>query len=690
MSVACGSIAPRSKLSARPGIVAASALALLTLFAYLPALRAQFIWDDDAYVTENPTLTTGSGLAKIWLDPRATPQYYPLVHTSFWVEYHLWGLKPVGYHVTNLLLHIGVALLLWRILLRLQIPGAFLAACVFAVYPVHVESVAWVTERKNVLSGLFYLAAMHVYLFRVARNEFSWRAYAAALLLFLAALLSKSVTCSLPAAILLILWWKHGRLAQRDILLLVPMFALGLAMALATAWLERTHVGAVGKDFAFLPIDRVLIAGRALWFYAAKLVWPANLTFIYPKWRIDAYSIWQYAFPLATAGAIIALWLLRHRIGRGPIVAALLFCGTLLPALGFVNVYPMRYSFVADHFQYLASIALIVALIAGITIVCQRMNHVKLGALASSIVVILFAVHTNRQSRIYFDRQTLWQDTLAKNPDCWMAHNNLAFCLLQKNDLDAAMQHANESLRLRPDHAEAHNTLGRIYARMDRPDDAIAEYREALRLKPTLASAQLNWGTVLGRRGQSAEAAGHFEAAARINPRYADAFFNWGSALAAQGKQDQAMEKYRRALSIAPTHLRANLGLADLLHKRGDDEQAVECCEMAARHHPDSAAALDRLAVLLYSSIDPNLRDMNRAVQLTEKACDITVGDDADMLFHLAQAYSSAGKTSEAERAVTRAIAAADAFGRTDMVQRLEKWRTDLKARDSEIGAARD
>ena len=343
-----------------------SLVLVLMITAYAPALRGGYIWDDDDYVTRNETLLSADGLWRIWSDPSATPQYYPLVHTSFWIEQHLWGLNPAAYHWTNVLLHALNAVLAWLVLRRLSVPGAWLAAAIFALHPVHVESVAWITERKNVLSGAFGLGAL-LRLAAVCRGSegIARRArrksmyYAIALLLFVGALLSKTVVCTLPAVMVLLIWWKRGRVKWTDLWPLVPMFVLGIGLGLVTAWLEKHHAGATGADWQLSWLQRCLIAGRAPWFYAGKLLWPQTLVFIYPRWEVTPPRAWQYAFPAAFLIAIATLWALRGRIGRGPLVAVLCFAGTLFPALGFFDIYPMRYSFVADHFQYLASIALL-------------------------------------------------------------------------------------------------------------------------------------------------------------------------------------------------------------------------------------------------------------------------------------------------------------------------------------------
>jgi hypothetical protein len=402
----------------------ASVMVLLVVIGYIPALAGGFVWDDDNYITDNPALRSLAGLAQIWFQPHSTPQYYPLVFSTFWLEYRLWGLNPAGYHAVNVLLQAANGLLLWILLKRLGVPGAWLAAAVFAVHPVHVESVAWVTERKNVLSGLFYLGAA-ICLLRVISVEDDgvdapgrWRWYAAALVLFLCALLSKTVTCSLPAAMVLVVWWKRGRIRGRVAAVLIPLFLLGLAFGLWTAWLERHHVGAEGSEWQLTLVESVLVAGRALWFYAGKLVCPTELTFTYPHWDINARLWWQYAHPLGVLLVVLALWVLRNRIGRGVLAGVLYFCITLLPALGFFPVYPFRFSYVADHFQYLASAGLIAVAVGALTQGASRLpssaaNLVRPAALA---LLALLSVLTWRQSSIYENSETLWRDTLAKNP----------------------------------------------------------------------------------------------------------------------------------------------------------------------------------------------------------------------------------------------------------------------------------
>lgn len=499
------------------------ALVVIVIAVYLPAFRMGFIWDDDDYVTNNPCLRDAAGLGRIWLQPGATPQYYPLTHTSFWLEYQAWGLEPAGYHATNVLLHAAAAILLWRLLVLLEMPGAWLAACAFAIHPINVETVAWVTERKNVLSLLFSLASILAYW----KSGTTRRGYAIAIVSFIAAMLSKTVACSVPAVIVVLLWWKHGRVKREDVWRLIPMFAIGLLLAGATVYLERFNVGARGKDWALSPAERVIIAGRAIWFYISKLILPTRLTFIYPRWEIDARAILPWIFPLTIAGAMGVLWWKRDRIGRGPIAAMVLFCGVMLPALGLVDVYPMRYAFVADHFQYAGGIVLI-ATVAAIAVREMKLREWtdRQRSIAGAVVVVLLGALTLWQQRAYRDLPTLWRDTIAQNPGCWMAETNLAVCHLRANELVDAEFHVRRALAIKPDLPEGHNTLGAVLARAGYAEPAAAEFAEALRLRPDYPAVHVNWGALLARSRNLDAAIEHFHAALRIQPGNRDALHN--------------------------------------------------------------------------------------------------------------------------------------------------------------------
>jgi hypothetical protein len=449
-------------------VLALAALVVVLFLVYRPALRGAFVWDDLDFVVDTSWFDAPDGLRQIWLDPSSTSQYYPLTYSSHWLENRVFGRETTGYHLVNVLLHAANALLLWRVLRRLAVPGALLAAALFALHPVHVESVAWISERKNVLSGLFFLSALLAWLRCSAPDEEPPRVrpgwYALCVALYVAALLSKSVTCALPAVILLLVWWKRGRVPAAELRALLPLFVVGVGFALLTVWLERNQVGASGLEFQLAALDRVTIAGRALWFYAGKLIWPEPLIFIYPRWPTASAQPWQLIFPTAFVLAVGVLWWQRVRIGRGPVVAVLLFAGVLLPALGFFDVYPMRYSFVADHFQYLASAALLTLMAALGTVLVRRVvASPRLASALGVLVCALLAVLTLRQSRVYANPETLWRDTVVKNPGAWMAMNNLAYELQQQGRAREAVPYVKEAIRLNPVCFECYGNLADAY-----------------------------------------------------------------------------------------------------------------------------------------------------------------------------------------------------------------------------------
>src|SRR5439155_9237381 len=372
-----------------------------------------------------------------------------------------------GYHLVSVLLHGSSAAVLWLVLGSLCVPGAWMAAAVFALHPVHVESVAWVTELKNVQSGFFYLLALLGYLrwglADDAEPAGGRRIYALSFLSFACAVLSKSVTCPLPAAVALVLRWRRGRLAPGRILALVPLAVMSVAAGALTASWERRYVGAVGPEWALSLPERCLVAGRALWFYAAKLAWPVDLAFIYPRWTLDPHAWWQWLFPLGAVLVLVALAALRRRLGPAPLVAALYFVVTLGPALGFVDVYPMRFSFVADHFQYLASIGLLTLLVAAATVATERILPAARRSLGG-VVLASLGVLVWRQAGVYQTPEALWRATLAKTPSAWMAHNNLGLVLQGEGRSEEAAEHYREATRLRPAYREALYNLGNVLA----------------------------------------------------------------------------------------------------------------------------------------------------------------------------------------------------------------------------------
>jgi Tfp pilus assembly protein PilF len=528
----------------------AGLIVLATFLAYAPALHGEFIWDDNQYIRDNAELRSPHGLWAIWFDPMATPQYHPLVFSSYWLEYRLWGLDTLGYHVDNVALHAATALLLWRVLGALGVPGGALAAAVFALHPVHLESVAWIAERKNTLSGFFCLATILAWLGFLERRD--PRRYGLALVVYAATLLSKSVLSPLPLALLLLAWWQRPSDWRTAIRPLVPFCAMSLGISLLGWWRERLY------QTPGLPLSlpaRALIVNRGLWFYAGKLLWPAQLTPNYPRWEMHA-TPWSCTLLGLTIGVGALLWSLRRRTGRGPLVAIGFFVLMLLPVLGVVDFNYSQYSFVADHFQYVASAGLIAAVAAATTIAWRRAGAASraAGAVVVGVLLLILGGLSWGSAHHYATAEGFWRETLAKNPQAWKAESNLAATLANAGKYDEAITHYATALQLRPNFPEAHNHWGIVLTRQGKLDEALRQFDLALQLNPAQADAHNNAGIILVQQGNLADAAERFAAAVRINPAYYEAYDSWGIVALRQGKVDEAMTHFQSALQIKPDY----------------------------------------------------------------------------------------------------------------------------------------
>jgi tetratricopeptide (TPR) repeat protein len=569
-----------------------------TLLAYLPLLTTTtgLLWDDAGHVT-SPGLRALDGLWRIWTQIGATQQYYPVVHTAFWLQARLWGDNLTGYHLVNVLLHAGSATLLVAILRRLNVPGSLLAGLLFALHPVQVESVAWIAELKNTLSCVFFLGAALSYLrFDDTRAR---GAYLAALSLFGLAVLSKSVTATLPVGLLVALWYRRGALDwRRDLLPLVPLLAVGIAAGGLTVWFEHALIGAEGSEFQFGLIERTLIAGRAVCFYAASLVWPANLSFNYPRWTIDASAWWQYLFPIGVVAALAVAWVLRL---RGVLAAVLIYCVTLAPALGFVNVYPFRFSFVADHFQYHASVAALALLAAVVTRGAELLRAGRWGLTAAAVAIVIpLALATRTQAFHYIDEPTLYHATITSNPDSWLAHNNLASVLLIGPPImpELAAEHARTALRLKPEYPEARYNLGLSYEQMRQFDAAIAEYRRLIAgasaetvAAERLAMTHQRIGVCLRATGRTVEAIAEFEQAVSLRPRHAPFEADLAMAYAESGHPELALPHFAQAVELAPDSAQHRTNLGMVLLELGRATDAIPALTAAVKLDPGMAEA---------------------------------------------------------------------------------------------------
>ena len=622
-------LGPAKPAWAGPGAAGSAALLLAaTLAAYAPALTGSLLWDDDAHVTK-PALRSLHGLWRIWFEAGATQQYYPLLHTAFWAEHRLWGDSVLAYHLVNVVLHATAAWLLILILRRLSFAAAILAGLVFALHPICVESVAWISEQKNTLSAVFYLGSALLYLDfdRTRRRSlYSW-----ALGLFVLALLTKTVTATLPAALLVVFWWRRGRIEwRRDVVPLLPWFAIASAGGLFTAWVEAKFIGAEGAGFSFTLAQRLSIASRNIAFYLRGVLWPGDLMFIYPRWSLESegeINCLCLIGVLALAGALVAL----ARKWRGPLAGFLYFAGTLFPALGFVNVYPFLFSFVADHFVYLASIGIIVPATWGLWWVAGRLSGNAGRLMLTLALPLALGSLTWRQSRAYSDPITLYRSTLERNPAAWLMHFNLAVSLgMDPQHLPEAISEYRATIRLKPDHWRAHNNLGSALLRTPgNSSAAISEFEEALRYNPNYAEAHNNLGVALEQvPGRSGDAEKHLRAAVRILPAYDAAHSNLGILLLKNpGSLDEATGEFEAAIRIAPGVADYHYELANALRRKpGRLPDAVSEYRTALKLRPEYPEALSNLGVALThmpGQADEAIGEFEAALKLDPRSAQI-------------------------------------------------------------------
>lgn len=541
----------------------------LVLLAYIPALRAGTVWDDDRYLTANETLAAPGGLARIWLDPLATPQYYPLVFTSFWLEHRLWGDAPWGYHLVNVLLHLVNTALVWQLCRRLGLPGAILVAGLFALHPLQVESVAWIAERKNVLSGLFFLGALLAWL-RFAETRSPCR-YAAVVAWFAGSLLAKTATLVFPLALVLVTWAWRPRAVRRDLPWQAALLPFSVAAAAMTAW--REHAGTAPD--ALLPelllVERMMLAGQAAWFYLGKFVWPVGLAPVYPRWQVSAGDPWPLLYTAALAALFVLLMANRARWGRLLAAAAGFFVLALAPSLGLVPFGFQRHAFVADHFVYLPLLGLAVlfaAIVAGV----QRRSPAFAGRLPAGggvLLLLVLAGLTWRQASHYRDMETFCRYAVARNPRAWSAHNNLGSALAQQGRHAEAIEHFRAALAVAPDRVDARFNLGQSLRKLGRPGEAVPEFRRALEHSTADAELYNAMGLALAETENLPLAARALEEAVRLRPDYAEACNNLGTVYARQGRFGDAVRAFEQALRLAPDlpGVRANLERARALDR---------------------------------------------------------------------------------------------------------------------------
>jgi tetratricopeptide (TPR) repeat protein len=712
------------------------ALLLITFvfIAYAQVFRADFIWDDESHLTQNPCVVGPLGLKEIWTTTRAV--YYPLVLTTFWALHKFFGLNPLPYHLLNVFFHAASAILLWRILRSLRVRGAWLGAALWALHPVMVQSVAWVTELKNTQSCVFYLLSILFFLNwddqGGAVSRPSWRrfegrrslVFALSLVFFLLATLSKPSVVMLPFVLALCVWWMRGRIRWRDTLAFAPFALISVLASAWTIWEQRFHARAVGPDWVQTFPERLIIAGKAVWFYVGKLVWPHPLIFIYPRWNINSSTLPAYLPLLAVIAGLVALWFIQAKSGRALFFAAAYYVISLFPVLGFFSVYFFRYSFVSDHFQYLASMGPLALTGAGIATVLGRFCEtpdpfvfhpdtvprsastiakprwrLALSAAFCGILLILLGFVTWRQTTEYRNLFALYTATLQKNPDCWMAHYNLGIVLSEQGEPDQAIEHYRQAVALRPDYAEAHYNLARLLVDLGQLNGAIAHYERATAINPTDAEAQNNLGATLFGMGRADDAIAHYQKALEIRPDYPEASCNLANALIAKGDFDGAIARYTACLAAMPEQEEAQYNLASALLHKGRANEAIIQYQKVLAMHPESAdahanlgsawlatkrnrdaiaeytkalqispehlPALCNLAWLLATSADPSLRNGSEAVRVAERAESVSSRSDKHptVLRILAAAYAEVGRFGEATETAQQALRGAEKQG---------------------------
>ena len=543
------------------GALGALALAVLVAVAFLPALQAGFVWDDEI-LFETEAITVWSGLRDIWLSPRTIKyegHYWPLPYSTFWLEHKLWGFDPTGYHVVNLALHLAVCLLFWRLLRRLSVPGAWLAAALFAVHPVHVEVAVWIFGRKDLLCSLLYACALLTWL-RYEEEPGPTR-YAGALLLFAAALLAKSMAITLPAALLILQWWRRGRPGAADLARLAPFFVLGLAIAIA----DKAYYDTIeSARFDTPAVERALRAAQSLWFYLGKLLWPTEVAGVYPFWDPSPSNPLAWAALLAWPAVLAVLWRLRGGIGTGPLIATLYFIVTLSPTLGLVDFGYLEFAFAADRYQYLGSagiIALAGAVAAKAADSLRARSATRFQAIsrrgpqiaAAALLAVLGAL-TWQHAAAYRDSITFYEHVLEHNPTAHSIRGNLGGALIDSGRLEEGLSESLAAIRQDANDRNASTNAGRALLSLGRFDEAERHLLRSLELHPRDPAALFHLGALTYQQGRFDEAVRYLGAVAKLEPGDATNLSNLGAALLQSGRIDEGRRFLQKGLALDPSN----------------------------------------------------------------------------------------------------------------------------------------
>jgi tetratricopeptide (TPR) repeat protein len=585
----------------RGPLVLGLALVLLTLLVYRDAPSFQFVnFDDGLYVTSNRHVQNGltwEGFLWAW-QANVASNWHPLTMLSHMLDCELYGLNPRGHHLTNLLLHLANVWLLFEVLRRMtgRLGESAFVAALFGLHPTHVESVAWIAERKDVLSGLFFLLTLGAY-HRWVRGR-TPRRYVLVALLLACGLLSKPMLVTLPCVLLLLDVWPLGRLrfaeihSARDLwqglrpLLVekIPLFVLSAASSAVTVYAQQGSLAtleavSVGRRVGNALVSYVL--------YIGKSFWPAKLAAFYPLPGAVPLDKALGAATLLLVITALVVWRLR----RSPFLATgwFWFLGMLVPVIGFVQVGRQA---MADRYTYLPSIGLFLVVTWGISELLGTESRIRRTALTGAALVVVGAlsIAAHAQAATWKDSLTLFQHALKVTRDNYLAHLNVAVALSHQGDQEGALRHYREVLRLQPNLAEAHAALGAALRRWGRTQEALPHLRRAVRIKPGKARLRHTLAVALEERGHKDEAMVQLRKAVELSPRMADAHYGLGSLLQEQGKVDEALEHYRTALEINPDLSGLYAPTATLLARRGELGEAVRHYQEAVRRQPTPSA----------------------------------------------------------------------------------------------------
>jgi Flp pilus assembly protein TadD len=684
--------APAARSHAMPRWLPWVALPLLVALAYEPVRHAGFLWDDDDHLTENACIVGSKGFWDIWTSHHA--RICPLVISSFWLQHAIFGLHPLPYHLVNVALHAGAALVLWRVLLALKIRGAWLGAALWALHPVQVESVAWITELKNTQSALFYMLAILCFVRTLRQEPASGRRRwnVALVILFAAmAMTSKASTVVLPAILALCAWWVERAWHWRTLVRIAPVAALAILVSALAFWTQHLE-GANEPEWHRGIAERVVTAGNVVWFYLGKLLWPSPLIFIYPRWTIDPARFIEWLPALAVVLGLAFLGWRRHGVLRPLFMTAACFITALLPVLGLFDHFFLRYSFVGDHFQYLASMAPLALAGAATAMLPQwfGQRRIWVSMIAGSIVVGLLGFMTWRQVPIYKDSETLWRHTLAHNPGAWMAWNNLAIIftksgrheeaiahyqrsyelyprnhlalrnlgmhMLREGNAEEALARFEQVLAIQPDAPDALTNKGNALVILGRADDALRAWQDAVKAAPNYVDAHLNLCVAYLQKGRMEEALMHGEKAQRLRPDDAPACNAYGSALRGAGRVAEAIVQFQKSIKLRPDDSTAHNNLANALRQAGRMAEAVPHYAKAAELVPDSIPVLNNLAWALATCPDEKARDGTRAVATSLRCLELFGSDNASLMRTLAAGFAAEGKFDRAREIAERAL----------------------------------